>query len=64
MRSWRLWLPVVLSVGGISVGVTLADAGRQSAALVLLGFSLCLAAVAVGVWLHYDHRDDGDGGTG
>ena len=59
MKSWRLWLPVALAVGGISVGIGLADQGRQSAALVLLGFSLAIAAVAVGVWLH-DPEDGED----
>jgi hypothetical protein len=61
MRStWRMWLPVVLAVAGISCGIGLADQGRQSAALVLLGFSLAIAAVAVGVWLHYDQGGDDD----
>jgi hypothetical protein len=60
MKQWRLWLPVALAVGGISAGVTLADAGRQSGALVLLGFSLAIAAVAVGVWLH-EHNEDDEG---
>jgi hypothetical protein len=58
VRQWRLWLPVALAIGGISVGLGLADAGRQPAALILLGASILLMGVSVGYWLHYDHKED------
>jgi hypothetical protein len=59
-RSWRHWLPVAMSIAGIGTALALADAGRQSGALVLLGASLILAGVSVGVWIK--GRDDDDEG--
>jgi hypothetical protein len=56
--SWRSWLPVALAAALVGVGLGLADAGRQSAALVILGAGLLSAGVAVGAWLRNDDKED------
>lgn len=55
--TWRAWLPVVLAVGLLGVGLGLADSGRRDGALIVLGAGLMSAGVSVGAWLTR-HRDD------
>jgi len=56
--KWFNWLPIALAIAGVGTALTLADAGRSNAALVLLGFSLAMGGVSVGYWLRRGDEEE------